>query len=162
MDDLTYMPFVVGMVAIIAIVGLPLFAWIIFRLLAHRERMEMIRHGMAPTTVAQGLRPAPYGYDQAVTQLQMRRGVSVAFIGLALLIGLSFIGYDDGRFVLGPWLLGGLIPLFVGLAQIVGARVGGATLTPPHAGSAGGLTSPEGGGTYLEAAQREPQKRPPV
>lgn len=66
-------------------------------------------------------------------QQQLRKGMQVAFVGLALLIGLGFIGYrGDGSFVYGPWLLGGLIPLFVGVAQIIGAVLGGASF-----GSAG-------------------------
>ena len=60
--------------------------------------------------------------------------MQVAFIGFALLIGLGFIGYrGDGTFVYGPWLLGGLIPLFVGIAQIIGAVLSGATFGPPAA-----------------------------
>ncbi|MBV8489641.1 MAG: hypothetical protein JO199_03850, partial [Candidatus Eremiobacteraeota bacterium] len=59
-------------------------------------------------------------------QHQLRRGIQVAFIGLALLIGLSFIGWHGGNIVFGPWLLGGLIPMFVGVAQIISAVLGGA------------------------------------
>ena len=82
----------------------------------------------------------PYGYDpNYYAQHQLRRGVQVAFIGLALLIGLSFIGYHgDGPPHYGPWLLGGLIPLFVGIAQVIsaimsGARIGGETAGRPRA-----------------------------
>jgi hypothetical protein len=56
-------------------------------------------------------------------------------IGFALLVGLSFI--DIGQ--PGPWLLGGLIPLFVGIAQVIiallsGARIGpmSGTMPPPQ------------------------------
>ena len=58
--------------------------------------------------------------------MQLRRGIQVACIGLALLIGLSFIGFHDGRYVYGPWLLGGLIPMFVDIAQIISAVLSGA------------------------------------
>lgn len=147
------------------VVGAPVAAWIVSRVLAHQERMEMIRHGFAPPpdpkmTMKAGKygyapgampppppgmgappramnyhAPYPYSYD---AQAQLRRGMQVAFIGLALLIGLSFIGIGGGH-VLGPWLLGGLIPMFVGVAQIIsavmsGARIGG--FTPDHGGSA--------------------------
>jgi hypothetical protein len=68
----------------------------------------------------------PNAYDPSFhAQRHLRKGVQVAFIGLALLIGLSFIGVGSGNF-LGPWLLGGLIPLFVGIAQIITAIIGGA------------------------------------
>ena len=46
----------------------------------------------------------PYGYDpNYYAQHQLRRGMQVAFVGLALLIGLSFIGYHgDGPPPTGP------------------------------------------------------------
>ena len=56
----------------------------------------------------------------------LRKGIMTTFIGVALLIGLSFIGYRDGTWIPGPWLLGGLIPMFVGLAQVIGALLAGA------------------------------------
>jgi hypothetical protein len=46
-------------------------------------------------------------------------GVITAMSGLALLLGLSTIG-------LGPWLLGGLVPLFVGLGMVFIYFTGGA------------------------------------
>ena len=75
----------------------------------------------------------------------------IALIGLAILIGLSFIGYDNSgpfnspQFHPGPWLLAGLIPMFVGIAQIIvavlsGARFGPAgppSAPPPYPGAAG-------------------------
>src|SRR5437764_12644069 len=115
------------------VVGGPIAAWIVSRVLAHQERMEMIRHGYAPppgTYDPKAMRramkygawtpgqPMPPGvpspmYDpNYYAQHQLRRGIQVAFIGLALLIGLSFIGYrGGGEYVYGPWLLGGLIPM---------------------------------------------------
>jgi hypothetical protein len=66
----------------------------------------------------------------------LRKGIMLALIGLAILIGLSFIGYDNnGPFNSpemhpGPWLLGGLIPMFVGIAQIIVAVLSGAQLGP--------------------------------
>ena len=71
----------------------------------------------------------PGAYDPAYyAQAQLRHGIQVAFIGLALLIGLSFIGFHDGRYVYGPWLLGGLIPMFVGIAQVISAVLSGAQI----------------------------------
>jgi hypothetical protein len=52
----------------------------------------------------------------------LRGGVIVAAVGLALLIGLYPIGFAAGNSFpagLGPWLLGGLIPLFVGIILIM-------------------------------------------
>jgi hypothetical protein len=77
--------------------------------------------------------PNHYDYypQDFYAQQQLRKGMQVAFVGLALLIGLGFIGYrGDGTYVYGPWLLGGLIPLFVGIAQIIGAVLSGATFGP--------------------------------
>jgi hypothetical protein len=143
--------------AIMFLFGGPIAAIIIWRVLAHQERMEMLRRGMTPPpdprtmrrAMKYGWQPGPgtmppgpamgqmppinYGYDPAFyAQNQLRRGMQVAFVGLALLIGLSFIGYrGDGPPHYGPWLLGGLIPMFVGIAQVItaimsGARIGGA------------------------------------
>ena len=48
-------------------------------------------------------------------------------------MGLSFIGYHDGHYEVGAWLLGGLVPLFVGVAQIINAVLSGATFGVPAA-----------------------------
>ncbi|HTA39498.1 MAG TPA: hypothetical protein VK760_10490 [Candidatus Acidoferrales bacterium] len=152
---------VVPVFAILFLFGGPIAAIIIWRVLAHQERMEMLRRGITPPPDPRAMRKAmkygwqpgpmpgpaagpipgpmptmnPYGYDpNYYAQHQLRRGVQVAFVGLALLIGLSFIGYHgDGPPHYGPWLLGGLIPLFVGIAQVIsaimsGARIGGETV----------------------------------
>lgn len=138
----------IPMVAIIFIFGAPIAAFVVSRVLAHQERMEMLRRGIVPPPNPRDMRRAmKYGWTPGATQApseqysypadfyaqqQLRRGVQVAFIGLALLIGLGFIGYHgDGVFFPGPWLLGGLIPLFVGVAQIIGAVLSGASFGPP-------------------------------
>jgi hypothetical protein len=132
------------------VIGAPIAAGVVFRVLAHQERMEMIRRGVMPPPDPRAMRdamkfgmksdwahgsvPPPawgprVGYDPMHhAQCQLRRGIQVACIGMALLIGLSFIGFHDGRYVYGPWLLGGLIPLFVGIAQIITGVLGGATI----------------------------------
>ena len=75
-------------------------------------------------------------FDNAYAQRQLRRGIQVACIGLALLIGLGTIG--DHHY--GPWLLGGLVPLFVGIGQIVNAYLNGARF-PMGARYGGGQTT---------------------
>lgn len=136
--------------AIFFIFGAPVAAWIVSRVLAHQERMEMLRRGIVPPPNAREMRKAmKYGWTPGATspsgapnqyfyqtdfyaQQQLRRGIQVAFIGFALLVGLGFIGYrGDGSYVYGPWLLGGLIPMFVGIAQIIGAVLSGATFGQP-------------------------------
>jgi hypothetical protein len=90
----------------------------------------MPQQGMPP----QGMPPqgyAPYE-DPDSAQCTMRAGIKTSMVGLALLIGLSFIGYHPDEFPPihpGPWLLGGLIPLFVGIAQIIIAVMSGATFS---------------------------------
>lgn len=68
--------------------------------LRHQRQMAMIQHGLDPRA---DVPPGKSTLEGALTTMA---------IGLALTIGLSFIG-------LGPWLLGGLIPLFVGLARLL-------------------------------------------
>ena len=142
----------IPLAAIFFIFGAPVAAWIVSRVLAHQERMEMLRRGIVPPPNAREMRKAmKYGWTPGAAssgpvpnhylyepdfyaQQQLRRGIQVAFIGFALLVGLGFIGYrSDGQYVYGPWLLGGLIPMFVGIAQIVGAVLSGATFGPPAA-----------------------------
>ena len=153
---------IVGALAVTCIFGLPVMAWIVSRVLAHQERMEMLRHGVVPPPSARDMRrAAKYGWTPDAThqdpsnqyyyvsdfqaQQQLRKGMQVACVGLALLIGLGFIGYrGDGSFVYGPWLLGGLIPLFVGIAQIIGAVMSGATFGPGVARQRFGMPPPTG------------------
>ncbi|MEO6990230.1 MAG: DUF6249 domain-containing protein [Candidatus Baltobacteraceae bacterium] len=130
----------IGALAVFGIFILPVLGWIAFRVMKHRERMEMIRHGMTPRPGAaeawtsdwaqqQKAGPAPAHVpsppDVYAAQRQLRKGITVALIGLAITTGLSFTGT-------GPQLLGGLIPLFVGVAQIIGALLSGASFTPTH------------------------------
>jgi hypothetical protein len=150
--------------AIVFLFGVPVAAWIISRVLAHQERMEMIRRGIVPPSDPRLFRdmqrrgwqagpippppgpglgavpptPPPNMYDeQFYAQSQLRKGITVTMVGFALLIGLSFIGFrGDGRMEFGPWLLGGLIPMFVGIAQIINALLNGARF--PGMQSAGG------------------------
>lgn len=134
----------VPLFAIIFLFGAPVAAFIIHRVLKHQERIEMIRHGMMPGTdipppapgmswaPPKGAQTAPPQYamsypEYAAAQTQLRKGLMTALIGFAILIGLFFI--DVNR--LGPWLLGGLIPMFVGIAQIIVAVLSGARFGPP-------------------------------
>ena len=168
----------IPLAAIFFIFGAPVAAWIISRVLAHQERMEMLRRGIVPPPNAREMRkamkygwtpnasqsgavPNQYLYEpDAYAQQQLRRGIQVAFIGFALLIGLGFIGYrSDGQYVYGPWLLGGLIPMFVGIAQIIGAVLGGATLGAPTTRQRFGPADP--GGSNAGQASASNSATPP-
>jgi hypothetical protein len=136
----------VPVVGVFCIFGLPVIAFIVFRLLAHRERIEMIRSGLAPgsvprqdwreaAAVLKTMRPGsrgPLSLDAA--RITLQKGIRLTFVGFALTIGLSFIGYRTLAGIPiwepGPWLLAGLVPMFVGIAQIVTAMLDGATFGP--------------------------------
>jgi len=52
----------------------------------------------------------------------LRWGIVTASLGLALTIGLYFFGFDSADIYplhLGPWMLGGFVPLFLGLGLIL-------------------------------------------
>ena len=52
----------------------------------------------------------------------LRWGIAVTALGLALTIGLYTIGFssaDNYPLHLGPWMLGGFVPLFLGLGLIL-------------------------------------------
>jgi len=52
----------------------------------------------------------------------LRWGILVTGLGIALTLGLYLAGFDSGQnypLHLGPWMLGGLVPLFLGLALIL-------------------------------------------
>ncbi|HMD01952.1 MAG TPA: DUF6249 domain-containing protein [Candidatus Baltobacteraceae bacterium] len=145
--DAAALALLVPLFGIVFLFGAPTLAWVIVRMLAHRERMAMIQHGIAPGAQQGNWRAAPQPVagvpptaagppedESESARCALRRGIRLTFIGLALFVGLSFIGYrDDGVGMSihpGPWLLGGLIPLFIGLAQITIALLSGATLGP--------------------------------
>ncbi len=73
--------------------------------LKYRRDMAMIQRGLDPRTPL-GAQP------QDFAAFRMERGLTLTGIGLALTIGLGFIGF-------GPWLLGGLVPLFIGLSRLL-------------------------------------------
>lgn len=80
------------------------------RYLKHKETMAMIEKGMVPERGEDGKRT-------------LRWGIGVTAVGLALTLGLYSLGFMEpgGDFPMrfGPWMLGGLIPLFIGLGLIL-------------------------------------------
>jgi hypothetical protein len=90
---------------------------LLVRYLDHRERMAMIARGLLPTR--NGRARLRRGGSAA-----LRGGLITAMVGLAVTFALYSLGYllpppfnaAPGGF--GPWLLPGLIPLFVGLALV--------------------------------------------
>jgi len=112
--------------------GLPIGAFVLFRVLKHRERMAAIRYGTPPpdrgweSSFAMSPPVAGPAPDALAVRAQFRKGVVLAFIGMALTLGLS-----SGFQHFGPAVLGGLIPLFIGLAQITLAIFSDPTLLRP-------------------------------
>ena len=86
--------------------------------------LRWFRHREIVTLAEKGLLPAQYA--QYVNASRGRGllgwGIALAALGLALMIGLYPIGFvADTSYPLnfGPWMLGGLIPLFIGLALLL-------------------------------------------
>jgi hypothetical protein len=150
---------IVPLAFILVVFGLPLTLAIVNRVYAHQERLEMLKRGIVPPPDSKWARraakygwydPSPYGVPQGQPgaapptydaygamchnpNAMLRKGITLVCIGIALTVGLSFI--DVGR--PGPWLLGGLIPMFVGVAQVVIAMLsgaGGANMFGPRPG----------------------------
>jgi hypothetical protein len=71
--------------------------------LRYRRDMAMIEQGMDPRQPVNG---------SAATGRSLESILTTIAIGMALTLGLLFIGF-------GPWLLAGLIPLFIGLARLL-------------------------------------------
>jgi len=184
---------VVAALAVVCIFGLPVAGWIVTRMLKHMERMEMIKRGIVPPddggrwekweqgfAARQAAPPPTAGMYvnhpstwNSSAQHCLRKGIVTTAVGVALLIGLSFIGmHSDGTFSMGPWLLGGLIPMFVGLAQIANAVLAGAQfprsgvtigpIPPPPPGSNVPPPPASGPYTYRPGPTEElPRTKPP-
>lgn len=84
------------------------------RYINYRERAALAQYGLL-----QNEEPFWDRLSQRSPQGVLWAGVITAMSGLALLLGLYTIG-------LGPWLLGGLVPLFVGLGMVFIYFTGGA------------------------------------
>jgi len=142
----------VGAIAIVCIFGGPVVAWIVMRVLKHHERMEMLRRGMMPPpdftdknaykawrragppwpppgAPQQQWTPQPaptaWATPEDDPQRALYKGIRLALIGFAITLGLgiAFHGFSGN-----PFILGGLIPMFVGIAQIIIAVLSGAQL----------------------------------
>jgi hypothetical protein len=178
---------IVPVIAIVFIFGAPVAAFIVSRILRHAERIEMIRRGIIPppefdnkrayrawqksgapwpssgsaqtswtqpTAPSMPTAPTWNGPDDD-PQRAMYKGIRLALIGFALTTGLGWgFGYHT------PVILGGLVPMFVGVAQIIIALLSGAQLSfgqpnmtlippppqqqPPPPGGAGQQQPPPG------------------
>ena len=95
-----------GVVATLAII----FGFLAFlRYMSYKETIALAEKGLArpQTKSGKGL---------------LRWGIVIAALGLALSFGLYPIGFSSGEdypLHLGPWMLGGFVPLFLGLGLIL-------------------------------------------
>ncbi|MCP4537554.1 MAG: hypothetical protein GY832_10440 [Chloroflexi bacterium] len=93
---------------------------IVTRYFKHREIMAMVEKGVLPEQYAQ--------YTSASRKQRGRGtmgwGIALAALGLALMAGLwplGFVGLGGNAYPLnfGPWMLVGLVPLFMGVALLI-------------------------------------------
>ncbi|MDD2431912.1 MAG: hypothetical protein PHD88_06355 [Firmicutes bacterium] len=78
---------------------------------SYKEKEMMVKQGAAPEVV-QKMIDKDDNLEPRSKFANLRSGVTLIAVGGALTMGLSFIG-------LGPWLLGGLIPLFLGIGRLI-------------------------------------------
>jgi len=87
----------------------------LFRWFRHREILKLAEKGLLPEQYAK--------YISASHQSRgsLSWGIAMVALGLALMLGLWPIGaiYGGYPFGFGPWMLVGLIPLFLGLALLI-------------------------------------------
>ena len=101
---------------VIFIVGMALWFAHERRKLIHTERMAMIEKGLMPASLSEATELLGVSPTQ-----DLHSGIVTVLVGLALLLGLGTLG-------LGPWLVAGLIPLAIGIGQIISHLI---TTSPP-------------------------------
>jgi hypothetical protein len=88
-----------------------IFGFIAFmRYINYRETLALAERGLTRPEAKTG------------TKGLLRWGILVTALGLALSLGLYFVGFASAQnypFHLGPWMLGGFVPLFLGLGLIL-------------------------------------------
>jgi hypothetical protein len=98
---------------------------VLVRWFKHREIMMLAEKGLLPEQHARYMSAARGRSGRNL----LGWGIALAMVGLALMIGLWPIGFvtrpgghAEGPpypLYFGPWMLGGLIPLFIGLALLI-------------------------------------------
>ena len=94
---------------------------VLVRWFKHREILAMVEKGLLPAQYAQYMSASRGGGGRGL----LGWGIALVMLGLALMIGLWPIGFTragvENPYPLGfgPWMLVGLIPLFIGLALLI-------------------------------------------
>jgi hypothetical protein len=95
-----------GVVAVLAII----FGFLAFlRYMNYKETLALAEKGLS--------RP-----EKSIGKGLLRWGTVITALGFALTLGLYPLGFDSGEnypLHLGPWMLGGFVPLFLGLALVL-------------------------------------------
>ena len=94
---------------------------VLVRWFKHREILAMVEKGLLPAQYAQYVSASRGRGGRGL----LGWGIALVALGLALVIGLWPLGFTRAgvenpyplRF--GPWMLGGLVPLFIGLALLI-------------------------------------------
>jgi hypothetical protein len=89
--------------------------------------MRWFKHREIMTLAEKGLLPEQYARYMSASRGRSGRGllgwgIALAMLGLALVIGLWPLGFvveEPYPLYFGPWMLTGLIPLFIGLALLI-------------------------------------------
>ena len=97
-----------GVVGVLAII----FGFLAFvRYMNYKETLALAEKGLTRSENKQGSGKG-----------LLRWGMIVTALGLALTLGLYTIGFDSSNnypLHLGPWMLGGFVPLFLGLGLVL-------------------------------------------
>ena len=92
---------------------LVIFGFLAFlRYMSYRETIALAERGLS----------RPERLEAKNSKGLLRWGIIVTALGIALSLGLYFAGFDSGQnypLHLGPWMLGGFVPLFLGLGMIL-------------------------------------------
>ncbi len=94
---------------------------VLVRWFKHREILAMVEKGLLPAQYAQYMNASRGRGGRGL----LGWGIALTMLGLALMIGLWPIGFTragvENPYPLGfgPWMLTGLIPLFIGLALLI-------------------------------------------
>ena len=79
------------------------------RYMKYKETIALAEKGLTPP-------------ETRSNKLLLRWGIIITALGLALTIGLYAIGFNSASnypLNLGPWMLGGFVPLFLGLGLVL-------------------------------------------
>lgn len=80
------------------------------RYLRYKETIELAKQGILRSDMRR---------DGKRSSRSLRWGVILTIMGIVMTCGLATIGLDPYNAILGPWLLGGLIPLGFGVSFLI-------------------------------------------